>query len=109
MRQPCNRREFLKGLTSAGLGLGDRQDPAAAAAAELGEGGGGVADDGDRGIEAAVLHALGALRLVQVFGREVAAGLEAVGAHVANKTKVTLLKRIFALFLLLIAFRMLLF
>lgn len=35
--------------------------------------------------------------------------MAAVGAHVANKTKVTLLKRIFALFLLLIAFRMLLF
>ena len=30
--------------------------------------------------------------------------MAAVGAHVANKTKVTLLKRIFALFLLLIAF-----
>jgi len=35
--------------------------------------------------------------------------MAAVGADVANKTKVTLLKRIFALFLLLIAFRMLLF
>jgi uncharacterized membrane protein YfcA len=35
--------------------------------------------------------------------------LAAVGAHVANKTKVTVLKRIFALFLLVIAFRMLLF
>jgi len=35
--------------------------------------------------------------------------MAAVGAHVANKTKVILLKRIFALFLLLIAFRMLLF
>jgi uncharacterized membrane protein YfcA len=35
--------------------------------------------------------------------------LAAVGAHIANKTKVTVLKRIFALFLLVIAFRMLLF
>ena len=35
--------------------------------------------------------------------------LAAVGAQVANKTKVTLLKRIFAVFLLVIAFRMLFF
>ncbi len=35
--------------------------------------------------------------------------MAAVGAHVANKTKVSLLKRIFALFLLVIAFRILLF
>jgi len=35
--------------------------------------------------------------------------LAAVGAQVANKTKVTVLKRVFALFLLVVAFRMLFF
>jgi uncharacterized membrane protein YfcA len=35
--------------------------------------------------------------------------LAAVGAHVANKTKVTRLKQIFALFLLVVALRMLFF